>query len=539
MTVRTRFAPSPTGSLHVGGVRTALYCLLHARKQGGNYILRIEDTDQVRSTDEAERGILADLAWLELEADEDPVRGGPFGPYRQSERLDTYNRYCDQLLASGHAYEAWDSREELEALRAEFAARKEDFRYKQRPVTAAQVAAYRAEGRIPVVRLKAPDHDITVNDVILGDVTIQADHLEDIVIRKADGFPTYHFAVVVDDYLMQITQVLRGSEHLMNTPKHIGIQLALGWPTPSYGHLPIIMSQAGAKLSKRDKARTARAASRAWIEQGKGDIAALAALAGLPAEVASAFIEGQNDGVRTAEALAAALDVELPMIEVMDFRRGGYLPEALINFLALQGWGSGDDTELMSLGELIERFTIDRVGKTPARFDTVKLKWMNAEYMKSLPDARLLQHFQSWLDVVESPLAALNADQRKALLDMYRPRAATFGELDRAARFFAVRPTSWDEKTVQKHLLKGDGVQRLRALAERLPGLEDWSAAGIEAWLEAQAQADDGKIGKWAQPLRIAVSGSGVSPGIGETVALLGRDESLARVNACLAAVAR
>lgn len=532
--VRTRFAPSPTGSLHVGGVRTALYCLLYARKRGGAFVLRIEDTDQARSTDEAAAGILRDLQWCGLQWDEGPGIEGAVGPYYQSRRLALYDRYVDQLLASGHAYLAWDSKAELDALRKAAEANKSSFRYKGGPVDPDREAAFRAEGRVPVVRLHAPTRDLTVEDRILGPVTVATDDLEDIVIRKGDGFPTYHFAVVIDDATMGITDVLRGQEHLLNTHKHLGIYEALGWTPPRVGHLPLIFNPAAQKMSKRDKAKVAREAMLAAQKREKhAGWAWLAAASGRTEAELTAFAKKENDGVAMAEAIGAALGVELPLIEVIDYRRGGYLPEALINYMALLGWNPGDDRELMGLDELTEAFDLDRVNHTSARFDPAKLLWMNGEYMKRAPTARLLAAIDDWLTVADGPIRHASEAQRRALIAMYRERARTIAELDRMSRFFFVRPTTWDPKAVDKHV-RGEGSARLRELRDALVDVP-WEAPAIDAVVAQLGEAVG--VGKVAQPLRIALTGTGVSPGIGDTAAFLSRDEVLVRIDALLATV--
>lgn len=545
--VRTRFAPSPTGSLHVGGVRTALYCLLYARKTNGTFLLRIEDTDQARSTEEAALGIVRDLLWLGLRWDEGPGHDHPtYGPYFQSQRLPLYQRHARQLVDEGKAYEAWETGEELAAERKRAEAAKENYRYHRRAYTEEQIANFRAEGRKPVIRLAAPGHAVTVHDVVLGDVTVEAEGLDDFVILKADGFPTYHFAVVIDDHFMDVNLVVRGQEHLMNTHRHLLLYEAFGWTPPAHGHLPLIFNPTGTKMSKRDKAKVAREGARNAAKTrgvAKDDWSWLAAETGLDASVLLAFVNKENDGVSTAEVIANTLGIELPMIEVKDFRVGGYLPEALINYLCLLGWAPGDDREILTLDEMIALFSLDRVNKTAARFDIDKLSWMNAEYMKSLPEEVLLGHLASWLEVVESPIAALDDGRRRALLAMYRPRARTLADLDRMGRFLFRRPTSYAPKQVAQHL-DADGRSRLTAARARLevlgtpdsgsqPGTFD--AASIGAALDALAAELGVNIGKVAQPIRIAVTGDGVSPELPETLDFLGKAETLERIDRLLA----
>ncbi len=534
--VRTRFAPSPTGSLHVGGARTALYCLLVARKAGGRFLLRIEDTDQARSTEESARGLLRDLTWLGLTWDEGPGTDGEAGPYFQSQRLPLYDQTFEALLASGHAYEAWETTAELTALRAAAEAAKENFRYRRRPTDPAQVAQWRAEGRVPVLRLAAPDHAIRFDDDVLGPVNVAVEELEDIVIRKADGFPTYHFAVVIDDHHMGVTSILRGQEHLMNTPKHLGLYEALGWTPPSHGHMPLIFNPTGSKMSKRDKAKAAReGAVAAHKARGGADgYGWLADAIGAERDLVEAFMAKKHDGVALAEAIGEHLGIAMPMIEVMDFRRGGYLPEGLLNYLALLGWSPGGDREVMTMDELVSLFEVSDINKSAARFDAVKLTALNGEHVRRATIERLEAVHDAYLEVVsDSPLQGCDPALRRALIALYQPRISTFADLDRLSRFFFQRPGAIDPDAAKKHLLKGDALELLaRARAALADAPAPWNAADVDAALQALADASGLGVGKFAQPIRVAVSGTSVSPPIGETLAILGRDEVLARLDA-------
>ena len=535
--VRTRFAPSPTGSLHIGGVRTALYCLLWARHTGGQFLLRIEDTDLTRSSDESARGIVEDLEWVGLKWDEGPDVGGEFGPYYQSKRLDLYNKYVDQLLAADRAYLAWEDHAELTAERKAAEAEKRTFRYRRRQYSDADLSRFREEGRKPVVRLSAPNHDITVDDHVLGDVTIVADELDDLIIRKADGFPTYHFAVVIDDHFMKVDLVLRGQEHLMNTHKHAGIFEALGWEPTATGHLPLIFNPTGSRMSKRDKAKAARAAARDVAKAEsypKGDWGWLAQRTERPIDEIVAFMKKSHDGVATANAIAVALDLELPMIDVSDFRKGGYLPEALLNYLALLGWSPGDDREILTMDEMVEAFSTDRITKTPARFDPDKLRWMNGEYMRALPEDRVLELLNAWFKLVDTPVAAATLEQRRLLLGMYRQRMSTFADFAASARFYFVAPTAYDSKSAKKHLLQGDGLEHLSRARSALEDVGRWEVDSLERRLGTLCEETGSKLGKFAQPLRVATSGSAVTPPIFDVLAFLGRGEVLNRIDACL-----
>ena len=406
--VRCRFAPSPTGRLHVGGARTALFNLLFARRTGGAMILRIEDTDQLRSSLASERLIFEDLRWLGIIADESPEHGGAYGPYRQSERLHRYKEVAQALIDAGQAYEAWESNEELDALRkAAEGSAQGALKYRRRAYTPEQLAEYRAEGRLPVVRLKVAGTGQRFVDLILGEVSVAAEDLEDFVILKGDGFPTYHFAVVVDDHDMRVTHVLRAQEHLLNTTKHLAIYQALGWSPPEHGHMPLIFSMEGGKMSKRDKAKTARARC---LADGHS-AAALAQRTGLDEALLAEFLAKKTDDVEIALAIGAALKLELPEIDVVDFRAAGYLPEALVNFLALLGWNAGvGDRELYTLDELGEAFSLDRVGSTAARFDRDKLRWMNGLYIRQASDERLLLGLREYAGLNDTPLATASDD---------------------------------------------------------------------------------------------------------------------------------
>ncbi|MCA9566792.1 MAG: glutamate--tRNA ligase [Myxococcales bacterium] len=536
--VRTRFAPSPTGSLHVGGARTALYCWLFARRHEGDFLLRIEDTDRARSTEEATRGILRDMRWLGLAWDEGPEVGGPCAPYFQSERLELYQEHVRALLESGHAYEAWESRDELDALRRVAEAAKENFRFRRRePYTATELQTFREEGRKPVVRLKAPPHAITVDDVVVGTMSQAADEIEDVVILKADGFPTYHFGVVVDDHTMAITHVLRGQEHLMNTPKHLAILEALGWDSPVHAHLPIIFNLSGSKMSKRDKAKAARDGLRD-LQKAEGrpadDWAWFASRIDVDAVALHRFMKKKSDDVALATTIAAELGLDLPMIEVMDFRRGGYLAEALLNYLALLGWSAGDDRERYTLEELAEAFSLERVNKQPAKFDPVKLQAMNADWLRDLDRPRYLEALHQWFEVVDTPLARLSEDDLSTVIDLFQSRARTFVDLEKQSAFLRAAPTSWDEKDVAKHIRKGGGLEHLTQARAALADVGRWEADSIERAFQRLCEASGKGLGKYAQPVRIAIAGCAVTPSLWQTLAALDREDVLARIDRAL-----
>jgi glutamyl-tRNA synthetase len=545
--VVTRFAPSPSGHLHVGGARSALFCWAFAHGRGGRFILRIEDTDQKRSSDAASVGFLKDLAWLGIAWDEGPefdgCGGGSSGPYFQSQRLDIYNRELARLVDAGHAYYAFDTPAELEAMRADAKARGVAYRYDRtrsasRPK--AEVDALIAAGTPAVIRFRTPEGPITIRDEILGEATLPAGEVDDFVIRKADGFPTYHFAVVVDDALMGVTHVLRAQEHFNNTAKHMVLQDALGYPRPTYGHMPLIVNPDGSKMSKRDKDKVLRkAVKERGIAQPPGACVPAGRWATWLADSAV-----QLD-LEEANALAAALEVTLPEINVDDFRRSGYLPEVLCNFLALNGWSPGQNIEKFDNAFLAERFDLKRVVKTPARFDRVKLLSFNCDAVTGMPLERFVALSRAHGHAYHPAfMARLSDAQFDALAAASQPRSKTLEDLFRSNRFLALDDSEirWsDAKAVRKHLLDGSpsGLDHVRALRDVVAGIPaPWTAPALEVAITSYAQsAAEGQLGKVAQPLRVAVSGGTVSPPIFDTLAILGRDSTLTRIDRCMAAV--
>jgi glutamyl/glutaminyl-tRNA synthetase len=546
--VVTRFAPSPSGHLHVGGARSALFCWAFAHGRGGRFILRIEDTDQKRSSDAASVGFLKDLAWLGIRWDEGPefegCGGGPSGPYFQSQRLDIYNREFARLIESGSAYYAFDTPSELEAMRADAKSRGVAYRYDRTRAVGrpkAEVDALLAAGTPAVIRFRTPEGPITIRDEILGEATLPAGEVDDFVIRKADGFPTYHFAVVVDDACMGVTHVLRAQEHFNNTAKHMVLQDALGYPRPTYGHMPLIVNPDGSKMSKRDKDKVLRkAVKERGISQPPGGC--------VPADRWAAWLADtavQLD-LEDASALAASLDVTLPEINVDDFRRSGYLPEVLCNFLALNGWSPGQNVEKFDNAFLAERFDLKRVVKTPAKFDRVKLLSFNCDAITGMPPERYAALSRAHGHAYHPAfMARLTDAQFDALAAASQPRSKTLEDLFRSNMFLAIDDGAirWsDAKAVKKHLLEGtpsglDHVRALRDLLAELPA--PWTPSTLESAISSYAQsAAEGQLGKVAQPLRVAVSGGTVSPPIFDTLAILGRDSTLTRIGRCIASVA-
>lgn len=478
--LRTRYAPSPTGYLHVGGARTALYNFLLARQTGGQFILRIEDTDLQRHDESAIATITADLRWLGIEWDEGPEVGGPYAPYRQSERLDLYAQHVDRLLADGKAYCAFETPQELEALRRQAIAAKRAFRYvrPQHFPDAAQVAAARAEGHPVVVRFCCPARDVTIRDLAFGEVTMPASEMEDFIIRKADGFPTFYLANVVDDAAMHISLVMRGQEFLGQTWRQVLLREALGFPEPTYAHLPLIMDMQGRKLSKRD-----------------GDV------------------------------------------EVHAFRTAGYLPEVLANFVALLGWGPGGDREKLTMAEMMELFSIERIGRTNAKFDRDKLLAFNTDALAAATADRLLEAFKDYLSLNDTPIPTGDDELLRRLLAA-NAGLRTFADVPAkcGVLFVADEAFDYDPQAVDKVLLKnsGQGLAVLAEMRQRLAGCP-WTAADLEALLKSTCESSGLGMGKVAQPIRVAVTGRTVSPPIFDTLTLLGRQKALARIDRCLA----
>jgi glutamyl-tRNA synthetase len=461
MTVRTRFAPSPTGFLHIGGLRTALFCWLYARRHAGNFILRIEDTDLERSTPEAIQQILDGLEWAGLVHDE--------GPFFQTKRFDRYKDVIDELLASGKAYRCYCSREELEQMRAQQTARGEkpryDGRWRERNDSVPGVA--------PVVRFKNPlTGEVVVDDVVHGRVVFQNSELDDLIIARSDGTPTYNFCVVVDDMDMQITHVIRGDDHLNNTPRQLNMLLALGHRPPVYAHLPMILGSDGAKLSKRHGA-----------------------------------------------------------VSVLQYRDEGFLPEAVLNYLVRLGWSHGDQ-EFFSIEEMIRLFDIADVNKSASAFNVEKLTWLNQQHMMRAPAARIVPVLRWHLD--REGIQAPDEAQLEQIVLSQRERAKTVREMALNSAFFFRAPMAYDEKAVRKHVT-ADVLALLAEASNELGELAEWAAPAIHELISGFAAAKGISLGKLAQPIRLAVCGGTVSPPIDATLAILGKAEALSRLTRALA----
>ena len=492
--VRVRFAPSPTGALHIGGVRTALYNYLFAKQQGGDLVFRIEDTDSQRFVPGAEEYIIESFRWLGIKFDEGVSFGGKYGPYRQSERKEIYKQYVDQLLNEGKAYIAFDTPQELEAKRAEI----ENFQYDAQTrngmrnsltMSAEEVDALIGDGTQYVVRFKVmPGEEVHVNDIIRGDVVIKSDILDDKVLYKsADGLPTYHLANIVDDHLMEITHVIRGEEWLPSAPLHVLLYKAFGWADtmPRFAHLPLLLKPEGkGKLSKRDGDRL-----------------------GFPV-----FPLEWHDP-KTGEVSSG-------------YRESGYFPEAVINFLALLGWNPGTEQELFTLPQLVEAFDISRCSKAGAKFDYQKGIWFNHEY--------ILQKSNEEIASLFAPMVANNGidepmERIVQVVAMMKDRVNFVKELWPLCSFFFIAPVQYDEKTVKKRW-KENSAEVMTQLSNVLEGLNDFSIENQErevfAWVESMGY----KLGDVMNAFRLALVGEGKGPGMFDISAFLGKEETLARL---------
>lgn len=474
--VRVRFAPSPTGYLHIGGARTALFNWLFARKMGGKLILRIEDTDTERLKEDSVSQILTSLKWLGLNWDEGPEAGGECGPYYQSERRELYSKYAQQLLDEGKAYYCFCTPADLEAEREKQRAAKQPFRYARtcRDLDPEVAKARAAAGEPYSVRIKIPtEGSITVHDLIHGDVTFNMDQFDDFVIVKSNGMPTYNFAVVVDDHLMGMTHVLRAEEHLSNTPKQLLIYEALGFEPPKFGHMPMILAPDRSKLSKRHGATS-----------------------------------------------------------VEEFRAQGYLPEAIINYLTLLGWGPGDEREIFTLEETVKLFELEQMSKKAAVYDTKKLTWMNGQYLSELPLEKILPEAETFFikdELVTKEWLAENKEYFAKLVDTVRVRVKTLQEVADASAYFFKDVEAYDEKGVAKHF-KPEAAELLEKCIAALEADEVFNLTSTEA-IYNKIAADNGlALGKVIHPTRLALTGRTVSPGMFDVMVLLGKEKTLARM---------
>lgn len=529
-----RFAPSPTGFLHVGGARTALYNWLLARHNGGKYLLRIEDTDLARSTQQAVDQLLEDLKWLGLNHDNADAL------MFQSKRLSVYNAAIDKLLAEGKAYKAYETPEELDALRADAEKHKRAFIYRRRDYSAEQIAEFERQNRLAVVRLAMPVKDYSFTDEVLGEIKFPAAQVDDFVIRKTDGMPTYHFAVVIDDAEMKITHVVRGQEHTLNTFKHIAIQEALGFPRPSYAHLPVILNKDdGKKMGKRDRDKKVRAATRNFLKNTKKTIADLSSACGFAEQRLQLWLDNDTTQLDLNEQLSVMKvvglrEVDLPEILVHDFRKNGYLPEALLNFLALVGWNPGENIEKMSLAEMTQRFSLAGVNKAGGKFDRDKLGAFNTAAVAAASPERLLAGLKDFLACnPDSPLHRANDQQLSAALAMCAG-FRIFRDVEDKCRALFLRDDEivYQPDAVEKVLKKndGEGVRVLREITPILQQLAPWTHESIEAAVKSFAESKQLGLGKVAQPIRVAITGTTISPGIGASLETIGKPATMARL---------
>ena len=492
--VRVRFAPSPTGPLHIGGVRTALYNYLFARQHGGDLVFRIEDTDSHRFVPGAEEYIIESFRWLGIKFDEGVSFGGNHGPYRQSERRAIYKKYVDQLLADGKAYIAFDTPEQLEAKRAAVQNFQYDARTRQEMTNSLTLPKEEVERRIAdgeqyVVRFKVePGIEVHVNDMIRGDVKIKSDILDDKVLYKsADELPTYHLANIVDDHLMEITHVIRGEEWLPSAPLHVLLYRAFGWEDtmPTFAHLPLLLKPEGkGKLSKRDGDRLGFPVfPLEWHDPKTGDISS-------------------------------------------GYRESGYFPEAVVNFLALLGWNPGTEQELFSLDELVEQFDIHKCSKSGAKFDYQKGMWFNHEYILRKSNEEIARLF--------APIVANNGvdesmERITKVVSMMKDRVSFVKELWPLCSFLFIAPLEYDEKTVKKRW-KADSAKVMTELAEVLEGIDDFSVEGQEPIVMKWVEEKGYKLGDVMNAFRLALVGIGKGPGMFDISAFLGKEETLARL---------
>ncbi len=532
--VVTRFAPSPTGYLHVGGARTALFNWLWARRNNGTFILRIEDTDQKRNTPTATKQVMDDLRWLGITWDEGPEVGGPNGPYLQSQRMDIYKKYIKQLLDEKKAYYCFETSEELNELREEAEAGKKGFSYQRPEVYPSFEDAQKAreEGRPVTVRFAVPqDKPIIVHDLIRGKITFAPNEVNDFIIQKSDGFPTYNFACVVDDYLMKVTHIIRGQEHLNNTPGQQSLWVALGFgELPKYAHMSVTISESGGKLSKRERPTILRTAIQAMQDV---DLDALANVGGISRTAIDDFLAGKSTpDMPIINTIAENLNVPLPEINIVDFSKSGYLPETMVNFLALLGWNPGDDGEIMKIEKLIKAFDVSRLTKSNSLFDRQKLISFNTEHLKMVEPDKLLGYVKAYLKEIDSPV--LQADD-ETLLRIIKlcEGARTLADIDRKSRFLFIDDDKieYDDKAVAKVLLKSNGLENLAIVRDRLAAMQELSEHAIEEMLRGLAEEKQVGLGKVAQPLRVALCGTTVSLPIFDSVQLLGEQKTLKRID--------
>ena len=476
--IRLRFAPSPTGYLHIGGARTALFNWLYARHYHGTFILRIEDTDQVRSTEEAVNVILEGMKWLGLDWDEGPGKGGEYGPYYQMKRLHIYREYTEKLLKDKKAYHCYCTREELVKSREKQARENKSLMYDGHcfNLSEEEKKRYEAEGRKSVIRLKIPTKEIAFDDLLRGEVIFDGGLLSDFVIMKSDGIPTYNYAVVIDDALMKITHVMRGDDHISNTPKQIVIYEALGFDLPKFAHIPMIMGQDHARLSKRHGATS-----------------------------------------------------------VMEYKKMGYIPGALVNYITHLGWSSGDEREVFTKEELIKEFSLDKISKHAAVFNMEKLNWFNSEYLKKEPIdslAKMVIPFLREANYIENKenLSSAKNEYVKKVLKLMQARIKNFSQFIDYADYFFVDKIDIESQAFDSVLNKESVPDILQNLREKLFTLQCWDEENIENAVREAASSLQIKGGQIIHPTRVALSGKKVGPGLFELMVVLGQDKTVKRL---------
>jgi len=492
--VRVRFAPSPTGPLHIGGVRTALFNYLFAKKNNGDFILRIEDTDQNRYVEGAEQYIIDALNWCNIPYDEGPGKDGGYGPYRQSNRKDLYKIYADTLISRGHAYYAFDTSENLDFHRKNHEEKGKTFIYNYHnrlklsnslSLSPSDTQAKLDAGEEYVIRFKTPqDSELQLRDIIRGDIKINTNTLDDKVLFKSDGLPTYHLANIVDDHLMQISHVIRGEEWLPSLALHQQLYDAFGWEAPKFAHLPLIMKPIGkGKLSKRDGAKM-----------------------GFPV-------------------------FPLTWEDSVGYREEGYFPEAVTNFLALLGWNPGTEQEIFSLNELVDAFSLERVNKSGARFDPDKTKWYNQHYMQTQDNAELANAFMLDLNKkdIHLPEGKDNADYVKEVVILIKERATFVNDFWELGKYFFVPPTKYDEKAVKKQW-KEDSADIMAQLITLIKSIENFSSENIENQVKEWITDNELSFGKVMPPLRLVIVGEMKGPHIFDIIALIGKKDCLDRI---------
>lgn len=472
--IRVRFAPSPTGYLHVGGARTALFNYLFAKHTGGTFILRIEDTDRTRFQEDSLKEIFESLRWLGLDWAEGPEAGGDYGPYIQSERLDIYKKYAEMLVERGWAYPCFCTPERLEKMRKEKELRKEQqggYDRKCRNLPPEEVKRLMDEGVPYVLRLKVPlEGSVSFIDGVRGEIETPLSMVDDTVLMKTDGYPTYHLASVVDDHLMEITHVMRGDEWIASTPRHVLLYKAFGWTPPVFAHLPVILSPDGGKLSKRKGAAS-----------------------------------------------------------VMDYQRAGYLPDALNNFLSLLGWNPGDDREIMSMNEIIDSFTFDKISAKPSVFDEQKLEWFNGHYMETYDAGKLLASVEPLWKVRGLDTDAYDCAYKKRVVDLLKVRSKKITEVAEHADYFFKDPETFDEKQAKKQF-KAESKAPVMAVADKLKDVKEWNRDALDVLFHSTADELGISAGKINPVYRLAVTGVGGGPDLFDMLELMGYETVSRRV---------